>query len=323
MEKAERGKNAQLAYSFDIALQNEFSLEENIALARQFLLENFVSRGMVVDFAVHQPDREDGGIPNPHFHVLCPIRPIEQNGKWGLKQRRVYELDEDGNRIRDQNGEYVANEPKVSFRNGQFIVTDGQHTIEGRILRNGGKDLPILCKVYTGMTVEQEALLFAEQNGFSAPLTAGIKLRAKVVGGDAISKAFLAATNRVGLSLNYDSQQLTDYRIGCVGTAFRLYKQMGEPLYCETMRLIVAAWEGKPDSFRASVLKGMMHFVELYHGEFSEERLLRALRSIHPVDIYRIGQDDPAKLRGWKKYVFPIYTAYNGKCRKDALPMKF
>ena len=60
MEKAERGKNAQLAYSFDIALQNEFSLEENIALARQFLLENFVSRGMVVDFAVHQPDREDG-----------------------------------------------------------------------------------------------------------------------------------------------------------------------------------------------------------------------------------------------------------------------
>ena len=95
VEKAERGKNAQLAYSFDIALQNEFSLEENIALARQFLLENFVSRGMVVDFAVHQPDREDGGIPNPHFHVLCPIRPIEQNGKWGLKQRRVYELDED------------------------------------------------------------------------------------------------------------------------------------------------------------------------------------------------------------------------------------
>ena len=89
VEKAERGKNAQLAYSFDIALQNEFSLEENIALARQFLLENFVSRGMVVDFAVHQPDREDGGIPNPHFHVLCPIRPIEQNGKWGLIHNHI------------------------------------------------------------------------------------------------------------------------------------------------------------------------------------------------------------------------------------------
>ena len=116
VEKAERGKNAQLAYSLDIALQNEFSLEEHIALARRFLLENFVSRGMVVDFAVHQPDREDGGIPNPHFHVLCPIRPIEKNGKWGFKQRRVYELDEDGNRIRDADGKFVFNAVMMNVR---------------------------------------------------------------------------------------------------------------------------------------------------------------------------------------------------------------
>ena len=89
VEAAERGKNAQLAYSFDIALQNEFTLEENIALARRFLLDNFVSRGMIADFAVHQPDKA-GGIENPHFHVLCPIRPLDPDGTWGAKQRRVY-----------------------------------------------------------------------------------------------------------------------------------------------------------------------------------------------------------------------------------------
>lgn len=104
VEKAERGKKAQLAYSFDIALQNEFSLEENIALARQFVSEQLVGRGMIADFAIHQPDKEDGGIPNPHFHVLCPIRPIEESGKWGFKQRRVYRLDEDGNRIMGEDG---------------------------------------------------------------------------------------------------------------------------------------------------------------------------------------------------------------------------
>ena len=109
VEKAERGKKAQLAYSFDIALQNEFSMQENIALARQFLLDNFVSRGMVVDFAVHQPDREDGGISNPHFHVMCPIRPIEPDGRWGNKQRREYLLDEHGERILDEAGNYVFN----------------------------------------------------------------------------------------------------------------------------------------------------------------------------------------------------------------------
>ena len=109
VEKAERGKKAQLAYSFDIALQNEFSMQENIELARQFLLEQFVSGGMVVDFAVHSPDKEDGGIQNPHFHIMCPIRPILPNGKWGNKQRREYLLDENGERIRDEAGSYVFN----------------------------------------------------------------------------------------------------------------------------------------------------------------------------------------------------------------------
>ena len=109
VEKVERGKKAQLAYSFDIALQNEFSMEENINLTRQFLLEQFVRRGMIVDFAVHSPDKEDGGISNPHFHVMCPIRPTEPDGKWGNKQRREYVLDEDGNRIPDGTGDYVFN----------------------------------------------------------------------------------------------------------------------------------------------------------------------------------------------------------------------
>ena len=109
VEKAERGKKAQLAYSFDIALQNEFSMKENIDLARQFLLQNFVSRGMVTDFAVHQPDKEDGGISNPHFHVMCPIRPIEPDGKWGKKQRREYVLDEHGECVLDEVGNYVFN----------------------------------------------------------------------------------------------------------------------------------------------------------------------------------------------------------------------
>ena len=109
VEKAERSKKAQLAYSFDIALQNEFSMQENIDLARQFLLQNFVNRGMVADFAVHQPDKEDGGISNPHFHVMCPIRPIEPDGKWGNKQRREYVLDEHGERVLDEAGNYVFN----------------------------------------------------------------------------------------------------------------------------------------------------------------------------------------------------------------------
>ena len=108
VEKAEPHPKAQLAYSFDIALQNEFSVEENIEIARRFLLEEFVNRGMICDFAVHLPDRKDG-IQNPHFHVLCPMRPLDENGQWGAKQKREYVIDERGNRLCDKSGEYVFN----------------------------------------------------------------------------------------------------------------------------------------------------------------------------------------------------------------------
>ena len=71
VEKAERGKTAQLAYSFDIALQNEFSREENIALVKRFLEEQFLSRGMVIDYSIHEPDTEDGGISNQATPGVC------------------------------------------------------------------------------------------------------------------------------------------------------------------------------------------------------------------------------------------------------------
>lgn len=35
------------------------------------------------------------------------MRPIESDGRWGYKQHRVYRLDEDGTRIRDQNGKFL------------------------------------------------------------------------------------------------------------------------------------------------------------------------------------------------------------------------
>ena len=64
VEQKEKHKKAQLAYSFDIALQNELTEEENIALARRFVQECLVSQGMICDLAVHRPDPKEGQDPN-------------------------------------------------------------------------------------------------------------------------------------------------------------------------------------------------------------------------------------------------------------------
>lgn len=120
VEHAERHKKAQLAYSFDIALQNELTIEENIELARMFVQRNFVDKGMIADLAIHQPDKGDGGIPNPHFHVLTTMRPINPDGTWGQKQKREYLVDKNGDPVLDSNGK-----PKFNA-----VATTDWHTPE-------------------------------------------------------------------------------------------------------------------------------------------------------------------------------------------------
>ena len=95
----------------------------------------------------------------------------------------------------------IVNPPKVSYRDGRYIVIDGQHTIVCLKTLNGGKDLSIVCRVYTGLTKEEEALVFAEQTGASTPLSAGAKLRAKLVGQDAESHLSSQLPRRQGYSL--------------------------------------------------------------------------------------------------------------------------
>ena len=78
-------RKPSLHIALTLPCRTSFHWRKNIALAKAILFQQLVGRGMIADFAIHQPDKEDGGIPNLHFHVLCPIRPIEPDGKWGVQ----------------------------------------------------------------------------------------------------------------------------------------------------------------------------------------------------------------------------------------------
>ena len=63
--------------------------------------------------------------------------------------REAYQRNFNVNRakkIAEEFDERIANEPKVSFRDGRYFVFDGQHTVAARKFLNGGEDLPIKCK---------------------------------------------------------------------------------------------------------------------------------------------------------------------------------
>lgn len=80
IEQTERRKDSQLAREIMIALPQELTLDQNIALARAYA-QKFVRQGMIADVSIH-----DSGDGNPHAHILFTLRPIAGNG-FGKKCR--------------------------------------------------------------------------------------------------------------------------------------------------------------------------------------------------------------------------------------------
>ena len=101
VELYEKAGNAQLAREIDAALPIELSREEQIRFVREYCSSQFVSRGMCVDFAIH--DTDSG---NPHCHIMLTMRPLDERGAWAAKSKKEYDLDENGERIRLPSGRY-------------------------------------------------------------------------------------------------------------------------------------------------------------------------------------------------------------------------
>ena len=101
VELSEKSNNAQLAREVEIALPVELSREEQTRLVREYCSSQFVSKGMIADFNLH-----DTGGGNPHAHILLTMRPLDEKGAWLPKSKKEYVLDENDERIRLPSGRY-------------------------------------------------------------------------------------------------------------------------------------------------------------------------------------------------------------------------
>ncbi|MBQ7599574.1 MAG: MobA/MobL family protein [Clostridia bacterium] len=86
IEKAEKQKNSSLAYRFLMGLNFPFTDKEIIDLTRKFVRENLCSRGMICDFAIHEPDE---GYRTKHVHMICPQRELDSKGNWMQKNQKI------------------------------------------------------------------------------------------------------------------------------------------------------------------------------------------------------------------------------------------
>ncbi|MDW9737000.1 Ti-type conjugative transfer relaxase TraA [Sinorhizobium meliloti] len=91
VEAHETRADAQLARELIIALPEELTRAENIALVREFVRDNLTSKGMVADWVYHDKDG------NPHIHLMTALRPLTEEG---FGPKKVPVLGEDGEPLR-------------------------------------------------------------------------------------------------------------------------------------------------------------------------------------------------------------------------------
>lgn len=92
-----------------IALPRELPENQYEELIREYCQEQFISKGMIADYAIH--DKGDG---NPHAHIMLTLRAMDENGNWLPKSHKVYMLDENGERIRLPSGQWKSYKVKTT-----------------------------------------------------------------------------------------------------------------------------------------------------------------------------------------------------------------
>jgi ATP-dependent exoDNAse (exonuclease V) alpha subunit len=89
VERAEKRKDAVVAREVEVMLPRELSMAENLTLVRRLCADQFVSKGLIVDLAIHEPTASDG-LPHKHCHIMITPRPIGPEGFHAYKDQTFW-----------------------------------------------------------------------------------------------------------------------------------------------------------------------------------------------------------------------------------------
>ncbi|MGJ0123802.1 MobA/MobL family protein [Staphylococcus hominis] len=101
--------NPRLAKEVLLSLPNDFDIEVQTELTKDFIKSEFVDKGMVADISIHRDDMN-----NPHAHVLLTQRPFNSDGTWGKKTKTKTRYDENGYAILNKNGNKVRKQERFA-----------------------------------------------------------------------------------------------------------------------------------------------------------------------------------------------------------------
>ena len=137
VQKIEKRSDAQFAREVEVALPAEMNREDQISCVRSYVTDNFVSKGMIADWALH-----DTGNGNPHAHIMLTMRGIDDHEKWLQKQKTVFanSRDKEGRPIYDPRLPSYDPKDKEGTSQYRIPVLDSEGNQKTRIRKGKGTE---------------------------------------------------------------------------------------------------------------------------------------------------------------------------------------
>lgn len=181
----------------------------------------------------------------------------------------------------------------VSFRDGRFNLVDGQHRVLALRKKNDGRDVMVLCRVYTGLTYEQEAELCVKLDKAKKHLSMAQSVNALLEAGtDPTIKQINRLMKYEGFMWALGRSRGGDYEITTTKAVISAYNLLGSDGFMRLLWMLGNTWHGDPASLNAAMFSGMALFIKTYETELNDQSFVQRLSAISPEEIVRRSKAD-------------------------------
>lgn len=200
----------------------------------------------------------------------------------------------------------------ISIRDGKRNIIDGQARVSAmrKLFKIGSLYSPMIpCKILQFATVEDEALLFAEQNDGQTTVLEKDKVNAKLIGKDEKIVAINNMLNRHGLGYSVSGKG----NINANKTLEKLYDTMDHELLNRALNTISQSWESGQvkNSNSADILKGITTFYKHFGNEIDDEYFVSKLIKTTPDVVRRSFKNWENPLDRNRQYLKALSIIYN------------
>ena len=238
-------------------------------------------------------------IPNVNFELI-PIKNLVSNQEYQrcLSHTHI-------KRMTENFDIYQINPVKISRRDGQNLVMNGQHTIETIAAISDSRETPVWCMVYDDLDYIHEAKIFASQQEYTKSLSAYEIFNAKIEADSDEQIIIKSIVEENGL-------KIVSTRCSCglcaVNTLEEIFRNIGFHGLDRTLKLIVGAWEGENSSLSSNMFNGVALLISTYGDSLKNDAFIQRVGTVSAREIARIAKERRNGSLGYAEVILSIYN---------------